>query len=129
MRERSVGEDVALVTGASRGIGRAIALNWRGAVPPSSARRRAKPGAQGITQWLAADGFKGRGMVLDVAPQASIDALSRTSTRRRCADDSGEQRRDHARQPLPSHEGGGVEQTRQHESGLGFDSRRVCFEA
>lgn len=68
-------QDIALVTGASRGIGRAIAqeLARRGATVIGTATSEA--GAQGIAQWLAESGGKGRGAVLDVADPASIDAL------------------------------------------------------
>jgi 3-oxoacyl-[acyl-carrier protein] reductase len=67
--------DVALVTGASRGIGRAIAmeLGRRGATIVGTATSEA--GAQTITQTFAAAGLKGRGLVLNVATQASVDAL------------------------------------------------------
>jgi 3-oxoacyl-[acyl-carrier protein] reductase len=68
-------QDVALVTGASRGIGRAIAmeLGRRGATIVGTATSEA--GAQTITQTFAAAGLKGRGLVLNVATQASVDAL------------------------------------------------------
>jgi 3-oxoacyl-[acyl-carrier protein] reductase len=68
-------QDVALVTGASRGIGRAIALELgrRGATVVGTATSEA--GAQTITQTLADAGLKGRGLVLNVATQASVDAL------------------------------------------------------
>jgi 3-oxoacyl-[acyl-carrier protein] reductase len=64
--------EVALVTGASRGIGAAIAARWRRWCPRHRHRhhagRRARisrePGGQG-----------GRGAVLDVTSQESIDAL------------------------------------------------------
>jgi 3-oxoacyl-[acyl-carrier protein] reductase len=64
----------ALVTGASRGIGRAIALEL--------GRRRARvvgtatteAGAQAINAYLAENQIMGRGVVLDVANAASVDA-------------------------------------------------------
>jgi 3-oxoacyl-[acyl-carrier protein] reductase len=75
MTDQSLSQDVALVTGASRGIGRAIAreLASRGAVVVGTAT--SESGAQAITQWLQAEGFKGRGLVLNVADQDSVDAV------------------------------------------------------
>ena len=63
----------ALVTGASRGIGRAIAegLAAAGARVVGTATTRA--GAEAIDGWLGATG--GRGAVLDVAVPSAIDAL------------------------------------------------------
>jgi len=60
----------AFVTGASRGIGRAIALELgaQGAVVVGTATSEA--GAQQISTLLAQQGFKGRGLVLDVGDQA-----------------------------------------------------------
>jgi 3-oxoacyl-[acyl-carrier protein] reductase len=68
-------QDVALVTGASRGIGRAIALELgrRGATVIGTATSDA--GAQTITQTLQEAGIKGRGLVLNVAMQASVDEV------------------------------------------------------
>jgi 3-oxoacyl-[acyl-carrier protein] reductase len=67
-------QDTALVTGASRGIGRAIALELgrRGATVVGTAT--SESGAQAISQALAEAGIKGRGLVLNVAMQASVDA-------------------------------------------------------
>jgi len=67
--------DIALVTGASRGIGRGIALELgrRGATVVGTAT--SETGAQAITDSFAEAGIKGRGLVLNVATQASIDAL------------------------------------------------------
>jgi 3-oxoacyl-[acyl-carrier protein] reductase len=66
---------VALVSGASRGIGRAIAqeLARSGVLVVGSATSEA--GAQAISQWLAQEGWRGRGVVLDVASQESVDAV------------------------------------------------------
>jgi 3-oxoacyl-[acyl-carrier protein] reductase len=65
----------ALVTGASRGIGRAIAemLAQQGAVVIGSAT--SEQGAASIASWLGALSPAGRGVVLDVSSDASVDAL------------------------------------------------------
>lgn len=66
---------VALVTGASRGIGQAIAmaLGLEGATVVGTATSEA--GAQGITSALAAAGCTGTGMVLDVRDAALCDSV------------------------------------------------------
>jgi 3-oxoacyl-[acyl-carrier protein] reductase len=65
--------DLALVTGASRGIGRAIALELgrRGANVIGTATSAA--GAVSIGESLAAAGLRGRGVVLDVANAESVE--------------------------------------------------------
>jgi len=67
--------DIALVTGASRGIGQAIAevLGGSGATVIGTATTEA--GAATITERLQTAGIKGRGMVLNVANAESVEAL------------------------------------------------------
>jgi 3-oxoacyl-[acyl-carrier protein] reductase len=66
--------ELAFVTGASRGIGRAIALELgrRGARVVGTATSAA--GAQSISESLSAAGVQGRGVVLDVADAAAVEA-------------------------------------------------------
>ena len=68
-------KSTAVVTGASRGIGRAIALELgrRGARIVGTATSEA--GAASIGAYLAEAGLTGRGAVLDVSLQASVDAF------------------------------------------------------
>ncbi|HUQ50586.1 MAG TPA: SDR family NAD(P)-dependent oxidoreductase, partial [Gammaproteobacteria bacterium] len=65
----------ALVTGATRGIGRAIAemLAQQGAVVVGTAT--SEQGAASISSWLGAFSPAGRGVVLDVSSDASVEAL------------------------------------------------------
>ncbi|WP_295406397.1 3-oxoacyl-ACP reductase FabG [uncultured Thiocystis sp.] len=67
-------DEIALVTGASRGIGRAIlmALAEQGARVAGTATTEA--GAAGIAQALGDAGYPGIGLVLNVSDQASVDA-------------------------------------------------------
>jgi len=64
--------DIALVTGASRGIGQAIARALASAGARVIGTATSQSGADGISSWL---GNNGRGAVLDVGSAASIDAL------------------------------------------------------
>ena len=67
--------DIALVTGASRGIGRAIAARLGAAGATVIGTSTSAEGAERFGAELAAAGARGRGAVLDVGEGASIDAL------------------------------------------------------
>jgi 3-oxoacyl-[acyl-carrier protein] reductase len=71
----SLENEIALVTGASRGIGQAIALalGKRGATVIGTAT--SESGAEKISAYLAEQGIKGKGMALDVSSQESVDAV------------------------------------------------------
>src|ERR1700749_857698 len=67
--------DVALVTGASRGIGNAIALELAKAGARVIGTSTTAEGAAKLTAELASHGYNGRGAVLDVGDAASIESL------------------------------------------------------
>jgi 3-oxoacyl-[acyl-carrier protein] reductase len=66
---------IALVTGASRGIGKAIAeqLGKQGMLVIGTAT--SDKGAEAISASLAAAGIEGQGMTLDVSDDASVEAV------------------------------------------------------
>lgn len=66
---------VALVTGASRGIGRAIALKLGGEGATVIGTATTEAGASAISAYLAAAAIKGKGLMLDVNDTAQIDAV------------------------------------------------------
>src|SRR3984893_10401834 len=66
MMEKNLDQQIAVVTGASRGIGRAIALTLAGAGATVIGTATSEAGAAGISEALLAAGLKGRGMGLNV---------------------------------------------------------------
>jgi 3-oxoacyl-[acyl-carrier protein] reductase len=73
----SIAGKIAVVSGASRGIGKAIALELagRGAIVIGTAT--SEQGAAAITQYLQQAGAKGQGLALDVGSDASVEAFSK----------------------------------------------------
>ncbi|SEA24333.1 3-oxoacyl-ACP reductase FabG [Paraburkholderia sartisoli] len=73
--EKTLDRQIAIVTGASRGIGRAIALELarQGATVIGTATSEA--GATAITEVFRAEGVNGRGAVLDVNDASAVEAL------------------------------------------------------
>jgi 3-oxoacyl-[acyl-carrier protein] reductase len=67
--------DVALITGGSRGIGHAIALALGAAGARVIGTSTSAGGAEKFTADLKAQGARGHGAVLDVSSSGSIDAL------------------------------------------------------
>jgi 3-oxoacyl-[acyl-carrier protein] reductase len=70
---QSLAGEVVLVTGASRGIGKtiALALGTQGAVIVGTAT--SDKGAEAISNYLSESSIKGQGMVLNVTDQESVD--------------------------------------------------------
>ena len=74
MTTQTLAGEIALVTGASRGIGRAIALALGAQGAKIIGTATAATGVAAIDAMLAGAGLTGRGLVLDVADGAAIDA-------------------------------------------------------
>jgi 3-oxoacyl-[acyl-carrier protein] reductase len=66
---------LALVTGASRGIGHAIALELATQGAAVAGTATSGSGAEQISRTLAERGFKGRGFVLNVADEAQMERV------------------------------------------------------
>lgn len=74
MTTQTLAGEIALVTGASRGIGRAIALALGGEGAKVIGTATGPSGVAAVNEALAGAGIAGRGLVLDVANGAAIDA-------------------------------------------------------
>jgi 3-oxoacyl-[acyl-carrier protein] reductase len=68
-------QHIALVTGASRGIGRAIALALGKAGHTVVGTATTEKGAENITQMLQEAGIQGEGRMMNVTSQAEIDTV------------------------------------------------------
>ncbi|MGY6238170.1 3-oxoacyl-ACP reductase FabG [Burkholderia ambifaria] len=73
--EKTLDKQVAIVTGASRGIGRAIALELARLGATVIGTATSESGAAAITAGFAEAGVKGRGAVLNVNDAAAAEAL------------------------------------------------------
>ncbi|VAW90660.1 3-oxoacyl-[acyl-carrier protein] reductase [hydrothermal vent metagenome] len=71
----SLTNEIALVTGASRGIGQAIALELAAQGASVIGTATSDSGAQSITDYLKAANGLGQGLKLDVTDQSSIDGV------------------------------------------------------
>ncbi len=67
--------DIALITGATRGIGRAIALELGRLGARVVGTATSEKGAENITEYLKESGIEGGGQMLNVSDQSSVDAL------------------------------------------------------
>jgi 3-oxoacyl-[acyl-carrier protein] reductase len=75
MTEQTLHGQVALVTGASRGIGRAIALELGRLGATVVGTATTAEGAQGISEALAAEQVPGRGLELNVTDAGACEAV------------------------------------------------------
>lgn len=72
--------EIALITGASRGIGRSIAETLGSAGATVIGTATSDKGAEAISAYLAAKGVAGKGMVLNVADKDSIESVIKAVT-------------------------------------------------
>ena len=66
---------VALVTGASRGIGKAIALELANAGATVIGTATTESGAENISTYIKEGGYAGQGMALNVTESESVDSV------------------------------------------------------
>ncbi|OOZ00138.1 3-oxoacyl-ACP reductase FabG [Solemya velum gill symbiont] len=71
-------QKIALVTGASRGIGRAIAEELGRAGLTVIGTATTDKGAEAISAYLSEQGIEGRGLSLNVTDQESVDSVIKT---------------------------------------------------
>ncbi|HFB65308.1 MAG TPA: 3-oxoacyl-ACP reductase FabG [Aeromonadales bacterium] len=74
----NIEQNLALVTGASRGIGKAIALELASSGYKVIGTATTEQGAENISNYLQENGYDGKGMVLNVADDDSINLLMDT---------------------------------------------------
>jgi 3-oxoacyl-[acyl-carrier protein] reductase len=74
----SIAGKIAVVSGASRGIGKAIALELAGRGATVIGTATSDLGAAAISAYLQEAGAKGQGLALDVGSDASVEAFSKT---------------------------------------------------
>ena len=76
----SLENEIAFVSGASRGIGKeiALALGAQGATVVGTAT--SESGAENISNYLKENGINGKGLVMDVTQQDSVDATVKQIT-------------------------------------------------
>ncbi|WP_455375262.1 3-oxoacyl-ACP reductase FabG [Kaarinaea lacus] len=72
--------EIALITGASRGIGKAVALQLGKDGATVIGTATSDSGAENISAYLKENGIPGMGMVLNVTDQASVDSVIETIT-------------------------------------------------
>ena len=73
--------EIALVTGASRGIGQAVALRLGKDGATIIGTATSESGAENITAYLKDSGINGMGLKLDVTDQSSVDSVLETITK------------------------------------------------